>query len=81
MSSLLQKKKVLDGEHVFELHDTFGFPADLTALIAKGYNLTIDEAGFNKALERQKTVPVKLLPLIRGLGGSKIIGTNGIYRI
>jgi len=49
-----QKKKVLDGEHVFELHDTFGFPADLTALIAKGYNLEIDEAGFNKALEVQK---------------------------
>lgn len=50
-----QKKKVLDGEHVFELHDTFGFPADLTALIAKGYGLEIDEDGFNKALEQQKT--------------------------
>lgn len=50
-----QKKKVLDGEHVFELHDTFGFPADLTALIAKGYGLEIDEEGFNRALEQQKT--------------------------
>ena len=49
------KTKVLNGEEVFELHDTFGFPADLTALIAKGYNLTIDEAGFNKALEEQRT--------------------------
>jgi alanyl-tRNA synthetase len=52
---IAEKKKVLDGERVFELHDTFGFPADLTALIAKGYNLEIDEAGFDKALEEQKT--------------------------
>ncbi len=50
-----QRKTTLDGERVFELHDTFGFPADLTALIAKGYGLEIDEAGFNKALEEQKT--------------------------
>lgn len=50
-----QKKKVLDGEHVFELHDTYGFPADLTALIAKGYGLEIDEDGFNRALQQQKT--------------------------
>jgi alanyl-tRNA synthetase len=50
-----QKEKVLDGEHVFELHDTYGFPADLTALIAKGYNLEIDEKGFDEALEKQKT--------------------------
>ncbi|HTB31429.1 MAG TPA: alanine--tRNA ligase, partial [Bacteroidia bacterium] len=52
---VLQKKTTLDGERVFELHDTFGFPADLTALIAKGYNLEIDEKGFDKALEEQKT--------------------------
>jgi len=51
---IAQKKKVLDGEHVFELHDTFGFPVDLTALIAKGYGLEIDEEGFNRALEQQK---------------------------
>ncbi len=50
-----ESKTTLDGELVFELHDTFGFPADLTALIAKGYNLSIDETGFNKALEAQKT--------------------------
>ncbi len=52
---IAEKKKILDGERVFELHDTFGFPADLTALIAKGYDLSIDEAGFDKALEEQKT--------------------------
>jgi len=46
--------KVIDGKDVFELHDTFGFPADLTALIAKDSNLGIDEAGFNKALDEQR---------------------------
>lgn len=54
-SLINSKPNILDGEQVFELHDTFGFPADLTALIAKGYDLEIDEAGFNKALEAQKT--------------------------
>ena len=65
---MAQNKKVLDGEHVFELHDTFGFPADLTALIAKGYNLKIDEAGFNKALEKQKDRSRKALQLIPEIG-------------
>ncbi|MFN6037066.1 MAG: alanine--tRNA ligase, partial [Bacteroidota bacterium] len=53
---LLQKKssKVIDGKIVFELYDTFGFPIDLTALIAKGYELQIDENSFKKYLEEQK---------------------------
>jgi len=45
----------IPGETVFELNDTFGFPADLTALIAREKGLTIDEAGFQKALQEQKT--------------------------
>ncbi len=46
--------KVIDGKTVFELYDTFGFPLDLTALIAKGYELSIDEEGFKVELEKQK---------------------------
>ncbi|CAN5352325.1 alanine--tRNA ligase [soil metagenome] len=46
--------KVIDGKTVFELYDTFGFPLDLTALIAKGYELAIDEEGFKVELEKQK---------------------------
>jgi alanyl-tRNA synthetase len=42
------------GETVFELNDTFGFPADLTALIAREKGLSIDEEGFQKALQEQK---------------------------
>ncbi|TAF96250.1 MAG: alanine--tRNA ligase [Cytophagia bacterium] len=44
----------LDGEIVFELSDTFGFPVDLTALLAKEKGLKIDEAGYEKALNEQK---------------------------
>ncbi|WP_020606219.1 alanine--tRNA ligase [Spirosoma spitsbergense] len=44
----------IPGETVFELNDTFGFPADLTALIAREKGLSIDEAGFQKALQEQK---------------------------
>ncbi|MEO6306125.1 MAG: alanine--tRNA ligase, partial [Bacteroidia bacterium] len=47
-------QKVIDGKVVFELYDTFGFPVDLTSLIARGYNLSIDEKGFDKYLKEQK---------------------------
>ncbi|GAB3495734.1 alanine--tRNA ligase [Spirosoma knui] len=47
-------KSEIPGETVFELNDTFGFPADLTALIAREKGLSIDEEGFQKALQEQK---------------------------
>ncbi len=47
--------KILDGTIVFELSDTFGFPVDLTALIAKEKGFSIDEEGFKAALAEQKT--------------------------
>jgi alanyl-tRNA synthetase len=47
-------KEVIDGKIVFELYDTFGFPVDLTSLIARGYNLSIDEEGFKQYLDEQK---------------------------
>jgi alanyl-tRNA synthetase len=45
---------VLEGSAVFELYDTFGFPVDLTSLIARENNLSIDEAGFQAELTKQK---------------------------
>ncbi len=48
------KKTIVDGATVFELYDTYGFPLDLTSLIARGYGLSIDESGFDVELEKQK---------------------------
>ncbi|MCT4581452.1 MAG: alanine--tRNA ligase [Flavobacteriales bacterium] len=48
-------KTTIEGPAVFELYDTFGFPIDLTNLIAQNYGLTIDEEGFKVELEKQKS--------------------------
>lgn len=45
---------IIDGQTVFELYDTFGFPLDLTALIARENGLEVDEVGFTAAMEQQK---------------------------
>ena len=47
-------QKLLKGEDVFELYDTYGFPFDLTALIAREEGMDLDESGFNTALNQQK---------------------------
>jgi len=48
------KGKIIPGELAFKLYDTFGFPFDLTADIARERNLTVDEAGFEKQMEAQR---------------------------
>tara|TARA_B100000287_G_scaffold432721_1_gene492667 strand:+ start:94 stop:2664 length:2571 start_codon:yes stop_codon:yes gene_type:complete len=45
--------KIIPGEVVFKLHDTFGFPFDLTADIAREQDLELDEEGFTKCMEEQ----------------------------
>ncbi|NHN38353.1 alanine--tRNA ligase [Pseudomaricurvus alcaniphilus] len=45
---------VVPGEVVFTLYDTYGFPLDLTADIARERNLGVDEAGYEKAMEQQR---------------------------
>ncbi|MEW5707581.1 MAG: alanine--tRNA ligase [Pseudomonadota bacterium] len=46
--------KMLDGETVFQLYDTYGFPVDLTADIARERNVLVDYAGFEAAMQRQR---------------------------
>ena len=48
------KSTVLSGETAFKLYDTYGFPVDLTADILRDKGLTVDEEGFNKAMEVQR---------------------------
>jgi alanyl-tRNA synthetase len=46
--------KELDGETAFKLYDTFGFPLDLTADVCRERNVTVDENGFEAAMQRQR---------------------------
>jgi alanyl-tRNA synthetase len=53
-SALAGGVKVLPGDVAFKLHDTYGFPLDLSGDVCRERGLTVDEAGFNKAMEQQK---------------------------
>jgi alanyl-tRNA synthetase len=50
----LKEGQALDGQTAFMLYDTFGFPLDLTADVCREKGLTVDEVGFEKAMDRQR---------------------------
>jgi alanyl-tRNA synthetase len=54
-AALADGTKVLPGEVAFKLHDTYGFPLDLSNDVARERDVTVDEAGFHAAMEAQKT--------------------------
>lgn len=49
-----KNETILDGETVFKLYDTYGFPADLTNDVAREREFSIDEEGFERAMEAQR---------------------------
>ena len=53
-AALAGGEKVLPGDVAFKLHDTYGFPLDLTNDVCRERGVTVDEAGFNAAMEKQK---------------------------
>ncbi|MFK8039013.1 MAG: alanine--tRNA ligase [Crocinitomicaceae bacterium] len=52
--TIASKESIIAGPVIFELYDTFGFPIDLIALMARENNLLTDDAGFEVELEKQK---------------------------
>lgn len=53
-NALVKGGKTLDGEIIFKLYDTYGFPYDLTADICRERNIELDEAGFEREMEAQR---------------------------
>ncbi len=53
-NALAKDSKKLDGEIIFKLYDTYGFPYDLTADICRERNIELDEAGFEREMEAQR---------------------------
>jgi alanyl-tRNA synthetase len=53
-AALAGGEKVLPGDVAFKLHDTYGFPLDLSADVCRERGLSVDEAGFHAAMEKQK---------------------------
>jgi len=50
-----KNSKVISGETVFRLYDTYGFPVDLTADVARERGMTVDHQGFEEAMEKQRS--------------------------
>lgn len=60
----LGDSKVVPGNVIFELYDTFGFPADLSRIVAEDHGFTIDETGFEAEMAKQKERSKKATALV-----------------
>jgi len=75
----------LTGEEAFKLHDTFGFPVDLTAIVAEEDGFTVDQAGFETCMEQQRaksgveTVYREGLGAWRPLPGRELAGFHSLF--
>ena len=75
MEKELEKKgeKVLSGEDAFKLYDTYGFPMDLTQEILEEKGFSIDEEGFQKAMEVQRTTARKARKVTNYMGADETV--------
>ena len=71
--------KVISGEDAFALYDTYGFPVDLTQLMARERGLTVDTATFDTLMEEQRArarAAQKTNSMAAGLGGAALPATD-----
>lgn len=80
-----QQTKIISGGNAFELLDTFGFPIDLTRLIAAENDLHIDEIGFEKAMQQQKnrsrsatSMDTEDWVIVNDVASSKFVGYDSL---
>ncbi len=81
---------VLSGKAVFTLHDTFGFPDDLTEIVAADFGMTVDRAGFEREMAQaqaksgkfagsdQEAVAGELKAIASELGATRFLGYDGL---
>ena len=65
--------KVLSGENAFKLYDTYGFPMDLTQEILEEKGFSVDEEGFKKAMEVQRTTARKARKVTNYMGADETV--------
>jgi alanyl-tRNA synthetase len=63
-----EKRTEVSGEEAFQLHDTYGFPVDLTAVVAEEDGFTVDEAGFARCMAEQRERSRKDVAFMAGIG-------------
>ncbi len=65
-TAMVSKAATVEGNFAFELYDTFGFPIDLTQLLAAERGMTVDLEGFNRSLDAQRTRSRKAAEVVTG---------------
>jgi alanyl-tRNA synthetase len=85
LSMLEQAQKDITGEEAFKLYDTFGFPLDLTKLVATEKGLTVDEKGFEVEMQKQKNrsrsaavLDTEDWVIVNDIESSKFVGYDSI---
>jgi len=75
--------KVIDGEDAFQLYDTYGFPLDLTQLMAEERRLAVDTAGFEKLMQQQRDrarAAQKDTSLVMSLADTELPPTEDLHK-